>query len=120
VALALFALGFAAFAIFEVGREVTGWVKPFVIVPGIVIALMAIMPVRAAKAHFRGTPQAYGRTKTVELGCGGFMVLLLFYAVGAFVLSVIHDEPITQMLPFLVLVSTATVLAFVGPALARR
>jgi hypothetical protein len=121
VVIALFALGFAAFAIVEVGGEVKGWAKPFFIVPGILIALLAALPVRAAIALFRGAPEAQQRTETVSKGCGLPMYAAVAFGVIALIRSAAAREPITELLPYLVLIGIAWALvSFVAPTLARR
>jgi hypothetical protein len=119
--IALFAVGFAAFAIVEVGGEVDGVAKPFFIVPGVLIALLAILPVRAAIALFRGAPEAQQRTETVRKGCGLPMYGAFGFGLIALVRSTVAGESITELVPYLVLIAIAWALtSFVAPALARR
>jgi hypothetical protein len=120
LAVAAAGLGLAGYAVLALGGAASGGVKAAVVVPGVLVALLALAPVRAAVALFRGTPDAARRARQARAGCGFPLVFAFVLGVAALVRSLASADPVTQVLPYLLLMAAAGGLILAADAIARR
>lgn len=106
------------FAVVEVGGQSNTTGRVLVTVPGVVVGLLALIPVRAAVALLKNRADAPRRARATRRGYLFPMLGLTAFGAAAFVRTLVNGEPITQVLPFIAILLAVSGLVVVGVRLA--
>ena len=114
-------LALALFIAIEIGGEATGFGSVLAITTAVVVALFAVIPLRLAFAFARRSASAPRRSRAAtRVGCLGPVLLVLCFALVAFVRSTLAGETIYQVLSVVAVLVGLVGLLVAATAVAKR